>query len=444
VKKAGIATLVVIVCVAALMGLAFGGEQQMKDAGSEEARLRSVVEANITATHAYQVLLAKNKNRGDEKCWGAQGVSDETLAALIEHQKAIVAMDPQAVKAWVKTPAKASPSPAKDLAAILAVQFKLADDVPVNVLTNYFMSKTKATRDQARALASLLQMMLDIDRDGDVLQQEFALYTALGLPVYIRQIGLAGETDADFLAMGKELSPKMCASPFDTDPATLQMMFRKLWNWGQRYTGERDKYVLARELLGEPDIAVLVPKIKAMPPQKIAVIGHSFTMNVHWASPSAFVPIATEMIRKYNPTVEVRQWEGGGLTPTRAYNNFYKDALAWKPNKVLFVVIPRKEEDYQRLEEMCKGFAAQGAKVYMFDSLHDPEDRPERNEQIDKIAADTGLTIIEVGQILHDSPDKDRFIALDKIHMTEPYHRLMAKEWLRFLIGARGAALGAK
>jgi hypothetical protein len=26
--------------------------------------------------------------------------------------------------------------------------------------------------------------------------------------------------------------------------------------------------------------------------------------------------------------------------------------------------------------------------------------------------------------------------------MTEPYHRLMAKEWLKLLAGARGAVLG--
>ena len=26
--------------------------------------------------------------------------------------------------------------------------------------------------------------------------------------------------------------------------------------------------------------------------------------------------------------------------------------------------------------------------------------------------------------------------------MTEPYHRLMAKEWLKLLVGARGAAPG--
>jgi hypothetical protein len=39
------------------------------------------------------------------------------------------------------------------------------------------------------------------------------------------------------------------------------------------------------------------------------------------------------------------------------------------------------------------------------------------------------------------APERDRFLCLDGIHMTEPYHRLMAKEWLKMLVGARQPAL---
>jgi hypothetical protein len=51
---------------------------------------------------------------------------------------------------------------------------------------------------------------------------------------------------------------------------------------------------------------------------------------------------------------------------------------------------------------------------------------------------------IEVGRILGESPDRDRFVALDGIHMTEPWHRLMAKEWLKCLAGARKEKLEQK
>jgi hypothetical protein len=30
---------------------------------------------------------------------------------------------------------------------------------------------------------------------------------------------------------------------------------------------------------------------------------------------------------------------------------------------------------------------------------------------------------------------------MDGVHMTEPYHRLMAKEWLKLLAGVRGPKL---
>ncbi len=426
----------------AILVLFSGAESVGSQSSTREARLSQIVDANITATHAFQVLMHKSSGKGNGSAWAAGARTDADLKALLDHQKALLAEDPRAVKAWVEG-ATSSFNPSKNLEPLVASTFNLEAGLPVNVFQEFLRSRTQATPLEARAVASLLQMMLDIERDADLLQQMYAMYVGLGLPVHTARIGLPAKTDEEFLVLGNELSPKIVSSPFDTDPATLQMMFRKMWNWGHRHTGERDKYTLANELLAEPDITPLIPKIAAMPKQKVAVIGHSFTMNVHWSSPSAFVPIVTEMIRKHNTGVEIRQWEAGGLTPTRAYNNFYRDVLAWKPDKVLLVVLSRTEEDYTRLEEMCRGFAAAGAKVLMFDSLRDPDDAPGRDERVDQIAARTGMTIIEVGRILNEAPDKDKFLALDKIHMTEPYHRLMAKEWLKFLVGARGATYRA-
>ena len=51
------------------------------------------------------------------------------------------------------------------------------------------------------------------------------------------------------------------------------------------------------------------------------------------------------------------------------------------------------------------------------------------------------MTVIEVNTLIGAAPDRDRFMCLDGIHMTEPYHRLMAKQWLSFLVGARTAEL---
>jgi hypothetical protein len=179
-----------------------------------------------------------------------------------------------------------------------------------------------------------------------------------------------------------------------------------------------------------------------MPAQKIAVIGHSFTMGLHWSSPSSFVPIVIDVFRRENPKVEFRQFAGGGLTASRALNRFYKQVLDWKPDKVMLVVMTRADEDYVALKQMGEGFRAAGIKTYMFDEIHDPDSvTPGTVERAVKVAGDAGIEVIEVGSILAAAPDRARFVCLDGIHMTEPYHRLMAKEWLKYLAGARGARL---
>ena len=138
-------------------------------------------------------------------------------------------------------------------------------------------------------------------------------------------------------------------SPVGTNAAEWQIAARKNWNWGEKNLGIRDDKVLAGELLEEPDVKALVPRIKALPAQRIAVIGHSFTMQLHWSTPGAFVPVVTAIFARENPKVEFRQFQGGGLTSTRAVNRFYAEVVAWKPQQVLLVVINRTDEDLREL-----------------------------------------------------------------------------------------------
>ena len=176
-----------------------------------------------------------------------------------------------------------------------------------------------------------------------------------------------------FLATGRNLEGKACASPVRLSAAEWQIAGRKIWNWGEKNLHIRDAQVVADELLAEPDVKTLEPKVKALPAQRIAVIGHSFTMDLHWSSPSAFVPIVTAMMARENPGVQFRQFQAGGLTSSRAMKNFYQDALAWQPNTVLFVLVNRTDQDLADLRTMAKGFRAAGARVIMFDDVHDPD-----------------------------------------------------------------------
>jgi hypothetical protein len=416
------------------------GERGAQPVSKQQSRLLSLVEANIIATHAYQVRLAQKSGKADSACYAAGNLSESGLEAIVAHQAGLLSSDRAALRAWARGQ-KSAFDPSKDLEPILASSLVVPDRAPVNVFTEYLRQHAKASRDRARSIASLYQTVMEVERDGDLLQDQFHFYIALQLPVYVGQLHLPG-SDSAFLAAGKELEPRTCVSPFDTNGAAWQIAGRKIWNWGEKNLHIRDEDVLARELLQEADVRSIVPQIRALPAQRIAVIGHSFTMGLHWSSPSSFVPVVTAIFKKENPKVEFKQFAAGGLTASRAYRNFYKDALAWKPDKVLLVVMERKDEDYEALKQIGEGFIKAGAKVYTFDNIHDPEGHDEAAiKRSIEVARDSGMTVIEVDQLISAAPDRERFVCLDGIHMTEPYHRLMAKQWLKFLVGAREAKL---
>jgi len=405
-------------------------------AQTREQRLAKLVEANVIAVHAFQVLLAKSSGKG-QKCFAANTVSDTELNALSEHQAKLLKTDLKQLRLWVNG-LESTFNPEQDLQPILLTELRIPDNAPVNVFTRYLRQNTKASDVKTRTVASLYQTVLEVERDGDRLQEEFAFYIGLGLPVYVGQFKLPG-TDADLLAVGRKLEGQSCEAPVGTSAAEWQIAGRKIWNWGEKNLHIRDERVLAAELLREPEVKRLEPQLRSLPAQRIAVVGHSFTMGLHWSSPSSFVPIVIDVIRRENPRVQFKQFAAGGLTASRAQKRFYQDVLAFKPDKVMLVVMTRTDEDYEALKQMGQGFHTAGIKTYMFDEVHDPEAvTPGTVERARKSAEEGGLEVIEVGQILAASPERSKFICLDGIHMTEPYHRLMAKEWLKFLAGARG------
>lgn len=416
-----------------LVGSAFGQEKAPSTAPPGPARFEELVEANIIGVHAYQILLARKQAQTDPVCWPLARPTDADLNTLVVHQTSLLST-PASAKRW----ALGAPStfdPAKDLQPLLAAKPPMPANLPVNVFTADLREKAPHHRaEEIRSVANLYQTVLEVERDGDRLQDLYAFYIALGLPVYVGQLGLPG-TDEDFLATGKLLEGRTCTSPVGLTAAEWQIAGRKIWNWGEKNLHIRDAQVVADELLAEPDVKALDPKIKALPPQRIAIIGHSFTMDLHWSSPSAFVPIVTAMVARENSGVQFRQFQAGGLTSSRAMKNFYQDALAWQPNTVLFVVINRTDQDLRDLVTMSKGFRAAGARVVMFDDVHDPDSTdPKMRERESDAAREAGIEIVPVSQVLAASPDRSHFFCLDHIHMTEPYHRVMAKEWLKIIV----------
>jgi hypothetical protein len=82
------------------------------------------------------------------------------------------------------------------------------------------------------------------------------------------------------------------------------------------------------------------------------------------------------MFQRENPAVAFRFFQGGGLTSSRALKRFHQDVLAWKPDTVLLVVANRTEEDFEALKTMIDGLKGAGARIFVFDDVLDPLDRP--------------------------------------------------------------------
>jgi len=405
------------------------------------ARRAQLVEANIIAVHAYQIILARNAGKSNP-CYPAASPDTAILQQLVAHQQSLLAEPAEQVVRWADSK-QTSFSPAKDLQPLLDARLTLSPDLPVSVFTRYLHAEApREPEERIRSVANLYQTVLEVERDGDLLQDLYRFYIALKLPVYVGQLGLPG-SDADFLAAAQKLAGKSCDSPFDLTAPSWQIAGRKIWNWGEKNLHIRDANTLARELLAEPEIAKLIPEMKAMPPEKIVVLGHSFTMDIHWSSPSAFVPIVTAMFAKENPRVQFWQGSAGGQTYSRAYKNFYTTALASKPDVVLLVLMNRTPADVDALQAMAKGFRAAGARVLMFDDVEDPVANQTVPQQTALIAQAAGVEIIPARALLDAAPDHDAFPCMDGIHKTEPYHRLMAALWLKTVLATREPATPA-
>src|SRR6267143_3755302 len=103
---------------------------------STASRLAQLVEANVIATHAYQVLLTKKSGKGDPNCYGSGKLSDSELEALVEHQAKLLKSNMPAVNAWVRG-AQSSFDAAQDLEPILSSGLTAPATAPINIFDDY-------------------------------------------------------------------------------------------------------------------------------------------------------------------------------------------------------------------------------------------------------------------------------------------------------------------
>jgi hypothetical protein len=396
------------------------------------SRAAQVVEAVIAGTHAYQLRLARGAHTSGP-CWDATRLSDTDLDALVSHQAGLFASNRLALRDWIAGRDAMRFDPRGDLYPLLAAQVPLDPGLPVNVFTTVVGRRSHARPEQVRSVASLYQLILEVERDGDVLQDAFAFLIGLGLPVYGGQIGLPGD-DAAHASLAAELASASCAAPFATDAAAWTIAGRKVWNWGEKHLGIRNADTVAGEMASDPAVKAVLSQLRTAPPSRVAIVGDSFTMGNHWASPGSFTTIAAALVARAQVPLEMRHYAAGGLKAARAWQLFGREVAEWHPDVLLFEAEVPSEDDVAALRTWLAALHEIRTRVVMFDAIGDPSER-DLAMRLRRLGAarEAGVRVVPVEARLAASADHARFLSMDGIHMTEPYHRLMALAWLEAL-----------
>ena len=289
--------------------------------------VEQLVEANIAGIHAYQVKLARKVGQGRSRLLVERAHGRGARRAGRASGRAARHRSPRRSRPGPK----GEPStfdPARDLEPLLARGLALS---PTRCPSTSTRRTSPRPRPAGRAPTSArsptsTRPCLEVERDGDRPPGPLPLLHRRSACPCTSASSACPARDADLLAVGQSARGEELRlargherrGVADRGPEDLEL-------GREEPAHPRRPRASATSCWWSPTVAALVPKMRALPAQRVAVIGHSFTMDLHWSSPSAFVPIVTAMFARENPAVEFRQFQGGGLTSTRAYNRFFPD-----------------------------------------------------------------------------------------------------------------------
>jgi hypothetical protein len=409
---------------------------------SQAARETELVEAFVRAIHLHQVLLAGSTGRGDVQCFSPGVLSPEEIAALGATGAGLFSLTTEDLRQWVDRGVGPAAGAVADL---LSAPVALSPQLPVSVIASH-LAREAPTRPRAsvRAFASLFQLTLEVDRDAGEMQDLFRIYTtapAFGghpLPVCFQDLGLNyGPRDLDRLAA--DLAQRTCAAPYDTSEQAWRLALEKVTLWGEKYSGRITADTYAQELLAE-ELKEVAGALRALPPMRICVLGHSFSYPIHWSSHGVFPAIAEAVFKRVNPAITFSYVNEGGLQAARARDAYLPQVLSTQPDLVLLVLRIETGADHQALGEMLRTIREAGARVVLFDRLI-PRGRPFYTDPTEavRVARAVGAEVIPAGDLIDRHPDRERFLSLDGVHMGPLYHKFMAGLLLRHLAGTTTA-----
>jgi hypothetical protein len=404
----------------------------------DETLKQKLVDACIRGVHASQLRLfyggRELSSDGTPGGFVVTGLGE--LETALEN---ISSADSQRIAAWMSNGKSDEHGIGSAVDLLNDAPLTLSHVLPVTSLVRYLKSHSPSD-DPAGPLsvANLHQAVLEVDRDATLVQSLFRLYVDLGIPVSLEELGVADDA-AGLDKIAAALSQQVCACPYDTSAEAWRLAFEKVKNWGEQFRGVFTAETYAAELMALPEIGECEDAIKAMPAQSICILGHSFTQSMHWSTHASFTDITASIFAQWNPAIRVAHVSGNHLSSTGAVQDRLEQVLAHQPDRTLVVVVVREDEHIEALEEIIRRLRAAGSEVNVFDSIvfGFGSEQSAWAPEVSKRARQAGAGVVAVKEMLAAHPQRDDFEALDVVHMTPVYHKVMAIEWTRFLCGMR-------
>jgi hypothetical protein len=389
----------------------------------------NVVRALINGVHWGQVLL-QDKQKTNAPLFSHAGVELIT----VQSRATAFALLLSALKTtpkWPGTELRPEIRSAVDL--LCAAPCPTDAGLPFNVIyseLSRFLGPARSTT--ALVLANLYQLNMEEHRDGDALQDLFKAYINAGYPVDLQQCKLPS-SDSALKGLSERCAAACAPSPFKTDAAAWFLTFNRIEMWGEKNTGRRDAIVIARELLTNPEIEPLIPKLRVLPHKRVAFIGYSMMMSINWSSHGSWNDIASEVMRAINPRYDYAGFQMGGIPATQALQALLPRALEYKPTDAYLLMRVEDEENAAAFEAIIRSLQGIGSTVHVVDDVR-PFLEPLPQQEIafrTRAAARTRAQLVEFVQLGRNQPDYRAWECLDKIHMKTPGHIFYAKELLK-------------
>ena len=404
---------------------------------ADPRRVEKLVDALTNGVHWKEVVIQESgEKKGDPELFSKGDRSLSEVSELATITEKLMSDDARAdVVAWAH-----GEKTTLDVEGLVERLRKASrpgsDRLPAALLEAALRPKVSpADAISARAIANMAQLIFVEPLRGALTDQHVRLYQALGLKLNFGQLGLPNQ-DEDFQTLAKELAPRTAPCPFATDEYAWRFVLRLIENWGDKQTGIRDKTVLARELLRDPTIEPLLPALRALPPKRVAFLGHSLMINRHWSSLAAWSTIAAETMRQINPGFEYKDFQGGNLTMSRAVTEHLANLLAYRPTETFILASsPRSPADQEAFVKVLDALRGIGCRTYVIDDVR-PWGRmgsrsPETKAFIQKACQEHGARQLEWLALAQAAPGHERWAAIDNIHMATDGHIFFAKELLK-------------